>query len=246
MRLNYSRTGASGLIYNGHNLTDIFQVVDVSIPLLPTIEAATHELAQRPGSYFASRNIKTREIKVKLRLDAETRDPMGIFHAWRDVSGIFNQKEPKRLYLNEDKYCNALLIGESQLTDEAYYGVVELTFMCFDPYFYGEEHEIALSNNAVTTFEVKCGENVTAFPKLELTATTTSVTVTNVATAEFVAIPNTLNGSAVKIDMERQIATIGNAYAPVNLLSDFFDIEGKAQIRLAGATGTLRYEERYL
>ena len=133
MRLNYSRTGASGLVYDGQNLSDIFQIVDVSIPLLPTIEAVTHDLAQRPGSYFASRKIGTREIKVKLRLDAETRNPMGIFHAWREYSSIFNRSEPKRLYLNEDRFCNALLVGDTNIADEAYYGVVELTFMCFDP-----------------------------------------------------------------------------------------------------------------
>ena len=246
MRLNYSRTGASGLIYDGHNLSDTFQIVDVSIPLLPTIEAVTHELAQRPGSYFASRKVGTREIKVKLRLDAETRDPMGIFHAWREVSGIFNKKEPRKLYLNEEKYCNALLVGESQLTDEAYYGVVELTFVCFDPYFYGAEHVIALTNNSTSMFDVKGGDGIAAYPKLELTATTTSVTVTNMVTGDYVTVPNTANGSSVKIDMERQIATIGNAYAPVNLLSDFFGVEGAAQVKVVGASGTLKYEERYL
>lgn len=244
MRLNYSKTGASGLVYDGVNLTDTFQLVDISIPLLPTIEAVTHDLAQRPGSYFASRKVGTREIKVKLRLDAETRDPMGIFHAWREVSGIFNKPEPKKLYLNEEKYCHALLVGESQLTDEAYYGVVELTFVCFDPYFYGKEHEIALSNNAVSSFDVKGG--VAAYPKLELTASTTSVTVTNMVTGEFVTIPSTANGSSVKVDMERQLATIGNSYAPVYLLSDFFNVEGSAQVKVVGASGMLRYEERYL
>lgn len=244
MRLNYSRTGASGLIYDGVSITDTFQLVDISIPLLPTIEAVTHDLAQRPGSYFASRKVGTREIKVKLRLDAETRDPMGIFHAWREVSGIFNKKEPKKLYLNEEKYCNALLVGESQLTDEAYYGVVELTFLCFDPYFYGKEHEIALSNNATSSFDVK--GTVAALPKLTLTASATSVTITNMVTGDFVTIPGTANGSSVKVDMERQLATIGNSYAPVNLLSDFFAVEGSARVKVAGASGTLKYEERYL
>lgn len=244
MRLNYSRTGASGLMYDGENLSDTFQIVDVSIPLLPTIEAVTHDLAQRPGSYFASRKVGTREIKVKLRLDAETRNPMGIFHAWREVSGIFNKTEPKKLYLNEDKYCNALLVGESQPEDEAYYGVVELSFLCFDPYFYGKEHEIALSNNATATFDVK--GSVAAYPTLELTATTTSVTVTNVVTGDFVTIPSTKSGSKVAVDMERQLATIGGEFAPVNLLSDFFSVEGAAQVKIAGASGTLRYKERFL
>lgn len=244
MRFNYSRTGATGLMYDGENLADMFQIVDVSIPMLPTIEAVTHDLAQRTGSYFASRKVGTREVRVKLRLDAETRDPMGIFQAWRDVSGIFNKSEPKRLQLNEELYCNALLVGDTSITNEAYYGVVELSFLCFDPFFYGREHEVALSNNATATFDVAGA--VAAYPTLELTAAATSVTVTNVATGEFVTIPSTQSGARIAIDMERQLSTIGGAYAPVNLLSDYFPIEGAAQIRVSGASGTLRYEERYL
>lgn len=244
MRLNYSRTGATGLMFDGQNLTDTFQIVDVSIPALPKIEAITHDLAQHAGSYFASRKVGTREIKVKLRLDAETRDPMGIFHAWREVSGMFNRSEPRKLQLNEETYCNALLVGDTPITNEAYYGVVELAFLCFDPFFYGKEHEIALSNNATATFDVQ--GDYPAYPTLELTANTTAVTVTNVATGDFVTIPDTRSGARIAIDMERQLSTIGGEYAPVDLLSDYFPIEGTAQVRLSGASGTLRYEERYL
>lgn len=244
MRLNYSRTGATGLMFDGQNLTDTFQIVDVSIPLLPKFEAVTHDLAQHAGSYFATLKIGTREIKVKLRLDAETRDPMGIFQAWREVSWMFVKGEPKRLQLNEEAYCNAMFVGETPITNEAYYGVVELGFLCFDPFFYGKEHEIALSNNATATFDVK--GSVSAYPKLELTASSTTVTVTNVATGDFVTIPGTRSGAKIAIDMERQRSTIGGEYAPVDMLSDYFTIDGTAQIRLAGASGTLRYEERYL
>ncbi len=244
MRLNYGRAGATGLMYDGHDLSDMFQIVDVSIPLLPTISVATHELAQRPGAYFASRKVGTREVKVKLRLDAETRDPMEIFHAWREFTGIFNKTEPKRLQLKEELYCNALLVGNTPIADEAYYGVVELTFVCFDPYIYGTEHEIALSNNSTATFNVRGA--CQAFPRLTLTASATSVTVTNMVTGEYVAIPNTSSGASIAIDMEKQLSTIGGAYAPVDLLSDYFSVEGSAQIKVVGASGTLRYEERYL
>ena len=244
MRMNYSRIGCTGIIFDGVNLSDAFQVVDVTIPLLPTFSAVTHELAQRPGAYFASRKVGTREIKIKLRLDAESRDPMDIFKAWREVSEIFNKPDPRKLQLDEERYCYAMMVGESEITDEAYYGVVEFSFLCFDPYFYGKEHEIALSSGSTATFNVQGG--VEAYPKLELTATTTYVLVTNVTTAEYVRVPNTTSGSKVTIDMERQLATIGGEFAPVYLASDFFSIEGKAQIGVTGASGTLKYEERFL
>lgn len=244
MRMNYSRVGCSGLIYDGVNISDAFQIVDVSIPLLPTFEAVTHDLAQRPGSYFAARKVGTREIKIKLRLDAESRDPMEIFKQWREVSAIFNKPDPRKLYLDEERYCYAMMVGESEIVDEAYYGVVEFTFMCFDPYFYGKPHEIALTNGGTATFNVQGA--VEAYPVLELTATTTYVLVTNVVTGDYVRVPNTVSGSKVVIDMERQTATIGGSYAPVYLESDFFSIEGAAKVKLNGATGTLRYEERFI
>ncbi len=244
MRHNYSRTGASGLIYDGVNLSDTFQIVDVRAYLLPQIKARTQELAQKPGAYFASRQIGPREVKVKLRLDAGTRDPMAIFREWREVSGIFNKSEPKRLQLGEDRWCNAIPIGETEIKFEAYYGVVELTFVCFDPYFYGREHAIAMSDGVAASFRVQ--GSVPAWPTLELVSSSTSVKVTDVGTGKYVLIPSVTVGTAVTVDMERQVCTKGSSYAPYDLISDFFSLEGDAQVKVEGASGTMRYRERYL
>lgn len=244
MRMNYSRVGCTGIVFDGVNLSDAFQVVDVSIPLLPTFSAVTHELAQRPGSYFASRKVGTREIAVKLRLDAEDRNPLQIFKAWRELSAIFNKPDPRKLQLDEERYCHAMMVGESEVENEAYYGVVEFTFICFDPYFYGREHEIALGDGGTASFDVQ--GSVEVYPKLELTATADSVLVTNAVTGDYVRVPDTASGSKVAIDMERQTATIGGEYAPVHLASDFFPVEGAAKVKVDGASGTLAYEERYL
>ncbi len=243
MRMNYSRAGCTGLVFDGVNVSDYFQIVDVSIPLLPSFEAVTHELAQRPGSYFERCNIGTREVKVKLRLDAETRDPMGIFRAWRELSSIFSKTEPCKLQLGEERYCWAMMTGETEIENEAYYGVVEFTFTCFDPYFYGTGHEIALSDGSTASFAV---QGIETYPALELTATGTSVTVTNTVTGDYVLVPDTASGASGEIDMETQTATIGGEYAPVYLLSDFFAIEGDAGVKVAGANGTLKYTERFL
>lgn len=243
MRLNYSRTGCAGLRYDGVNISDIFQIVDISIPLLPTFEAVTHDLAQVPGSYFAARKVGTREIRLKLRLDAESRNPMDIFKAWRDVSSIFNKPTPRKLYLDEERYCNAIMVGESEIEDEAYYGVTEFTFMCYDPFFYGREHEVALSDgsNVVNVLGA-----VEAYPTIELTATSTSVRVANEATGDYVSVPDTASGAKLVVDMERQTVTMGGEYVPVDMLSDYFTLEGASKVKLTNATGTLRYRERFI
>lgn len=244
MIFNFENAGCGGLIYDGVNIADVFQIVDVSFPLLPSITAATHDLAQRSGSYFASRQVGTRNINLKLRLNAESRDPMDIFKAWREVSEIFNKTEPKKLYLNEDKYCYALFVGESTIENIAYYGDVEFQFVCYDPFFYGEEYEKSITNNSLLTFTVK--GDIEAYPEFELTATTTSVKISNEDTGEYVNIPNTKSGAKIYVNMEQQRSIINGVYAPVDLASDYFNISNTAKIKVTGASGTLRYKERFV
>lgn len=244
MRLNLGRTGCKGLIYDGVNIAEKFQIVDMSIPLLPSITTSIFELPQRTGAYFASRQVGTREIVLKLRLDAESRDPMQIFKEWRQLSDIFNKSEPKKLILNEDKYCYALFVGESTIENEAYYGNVEFNFICYDPYFYGDIYKKEIKDGSVLTFPVRGA--VCAFPTLDLTATSTQIKISNENTGDYVLIPNVKSGAKIHIEMEKEIATVGGAYAPVDLLSDYFSVMGNASVKVTGANGTLEYQERFI
>lgn len=245
MRFNFSRTGCSGVVYDGVNLSDIFQIVDIKIPLLPTLTAVTQELTQRPGAYFASRKVGTRQITMKLRLDAETRNPTKIFHAWREVSKHFSKEEPKKLYLNEDVYCWALVVGDTDIDNAAYYGEVEFTFMCYDPFFYGREHTFDLSANTAKTIQVN--GDMAVYPMFDLTATSSTVKVTNVTTGDLVSIPNLKSGTKLHIDSEKYRVEVGGAYQPIDIsVSDYFMLEGECQLKVTGASGTVTYQERYL
>lgn len=245
MRPNNQQAGATGLIYDGVDLTATFQIVSMDVPALPTIEAVTHGIAQRAGEYFAMRRVGTREIRVKLRLDAESRDPMAIFKAWRGVSSQISKSEPKKLYLNDTDYCWAILVGESLIEDEAYYGVVELTFMCYDPYFYGSSHDVALTAGTTKTISVAGGE--AAYPTVTLTASAATVKVANVTTGETVTVTGRTSGDVLVFDMEKQQVTCEGAFVPVSLASDFFSIgPGSTKVKPTGGSGTLTYQERSL
>ena len=245
MRPNNNQAGATGLTYDNVDLTATFQIVSMDIPALPKIEAVTHDIAQRAGSYFAMRKIGTREIKVKLRLDAESRDPMAIFKAWRGVTSKISKDEPKKLYLNDTDYCWALLVGETVIEDEAYYGVVELTFMCFDPYFYGSSHSEALTAGTTTTISVSGG--AATYPTVTLTASASTVTIANVTTGETVTVTGRTSGDVLVFDMEKQQVTCSNVFVPVSLASDFFSIgPGSTKVKPTGGSGTLTYLERSL
>ena len=244
MRLNHRRAGITGIVYDGVDLTETFQVVEVRTPLLPTIEAVAHELPQRPGSYFAARKVGTRSVVLKLRLEAASRNPLEVFQAWREVSSLVAKDEPKRLYLGEDRWCMAMLVGETEMDTSARYGTIECEFACFDPYFYGAEHSASLSAGTAKAIDVVGA--VPALPTLALTASSTSVTVTNMTTGQYVLIPDLTSGAAVTVDMARQVSTAAGQYAPVDLLSDYFAVNDGDEVKVTGAYGTLSYTERWI
>lgn len=238
--MNYGRAGCTGLTYDGNRLSDVFQIADVQIPLLPTISAVSRSLAQRTGEYFASRKVGTREIKIKLRLDAGSRSPEDIYAALRHAAAMFNVPDPRPLSFGDGLYTNAILVGDTAIDDVATWGEVELTMLCHDPFFYGDEHEIALAGEA--SFAV-VGEE--CWPVIEGTATSTAVVATNLRTGEFVRVPCS-PGNRVAIDMARQRAELNGEFAPVDLMSDWWSVSGEAAVGLTGATGALRYRERWL
>ncbi len=244
MRFNFGQQGCTSLVYDGVNLADTFEVVSISLPLLPTLTAVTMDAADRPGLYFASRKVGTRTVKVRLRLDAESRCPLDIFQAWSSVSEQVCKSEPRPLHIGEGRHVNAMLTGETQIEDKGHSGEVELTFTCFDPYVYGQEHEAHLSGT--TTVSVSGGAYV--FPVLDIEATSTTVKVANADTGDYVRVPNVSVGAKLSMDMERQ--TVVNAlgeYVPVDLMSDFFPLPvGDTPVKVDGCTATLRYRERSL
>ncbi len=243
MRYNYSKSGCAGIIYDGVNLSDIFVVEDVRVPVLPSITASTLSLPHRPGEYYCSEQLGTRTVTIRLRVDAESRCPLDVFRSWREVSPLVHKAEPKKLYLDEDLYVWAKLTGETEIEQSAYYGTVELSFTCFDPYFYGPVHSIPLVNGA-NAFSMACE----AYPELELSAVSSTVKVLNEDTGDFVqvSVPDYYSGMKLVVDMEKQTCRTSTRYVAPDLLSDFFLLSGVARVRLIGASGTLRYQERRL
>lgn len=244
MIFNYGKQGCDKLIYDGVCLSDIFEIVDVKLPLTPQIAAATLEAAQRPGSYFSSLNIGNRTIVIKLRLNAESRCPVDIYMEWAKVSNTICKTEPRPLYIGADRYINVLLSGQVNIEQKATYGEAEITFTAYDPFFYGATHEIEIAGT--TTFNVLGDFEV--YPEIEITTSSTTAKITNTNTGDFISIPGIKSGSKYVVSTERQsVLTSAGVFQPVELASDFFALKtGAASIKLTGCSGILKYTERYL
>lgn len=242
---NLDEAGCLGIVYDGVNLSEIFEVHDIAIPMLPAMEAVTQEMAGRPGAYYHSRKVKTREIVMKLGLNAQSRCPIDIFHAWREHSGILAKKEPKKLQLKEDAYVMAMLTGETGIENLGYRGVAELHFTCFDPFFYGEEHTVQLSSGSNA---VKVRGGVATFPVFQVSGVTGAFTLTNADTGKKVKVAGLTSSTVLRIDMANYRCTVNGNYKAADItVTDFWPIEpGTANLTLSGGSGTMTYRERFL
>ena len=241
--MNLGRVGCTGIVYDGINLSDVFEIRDLKMTVLPKIEAVLMDIAQMSGSYFVARKIRTREIKMTLALDAQSRCPVDIFQAWREHSNTIAKSKPAPLQLGEDAYVMAMLTDDTEIENEAYKGVVELTFTCFDPFFYGDEH-IENLNAGDNVFPVY-GRYAT-WPIIEVTGVTGSVEIRE--GSRVLKVDDLTESDTVIVDMERHCCMIDDVYKPADPeVSDFWPLQtGMVTVNLSAGSAVLRYQERSL
>lgn len=245
MKMNLGKIGQRSLVYDGVALSDYFVVRYVRFPIMPPIDVNTIEIDGMPGAFFSSRKISTRSISIGLGFLGESEFHTDIFDEWLKVSGLIAKDKVARLDIGNNLYVYAMFTGESNISTNHNWSTVELNFECFDPFVYGEEHTVTLKsgNNVI---DIKGSKP--AMPVLELTASSTTVTIRNTTTGEQVRMTGVSSGSKIVVDMENYKATMnGNFKAVDPTVSDFWPVgPGEVTINLSGATGTMTYKERYL
>lgn len=114
-----------------------------------------------------------------------------------------------------------------------------------DPFLYGPERTVALVKGS-NSFRVL--GNVPAYPIIETRQASGARTlkVLNEVTGDYVQLSATFNGSKVlTIDMGHSACSLAGTYVPVDLASDFFAVEGEANVSLSYGSATLSYTERW-
>lgn len=243
--LNRGRVGCTKVVFDGFVLSDVFEVRDVRAPLLPPIEANVLEISEKPGAYFTSRKIRTRDIVIPLALDAESRCPVDINEAWAKFVPKFLKNEPKKLQIGTRGYIWAMLTGETNIENEAYKGVIEMTFTCFDPFYYGKEHTVDLKsgNNQIFVYG-----GCPAYPKFELSGISGTCTIKNNDSGDLLRVTGLTSTTTLRAYMEEHYCTVNGSYREADpTISDFWPIDpGDCTINLSAGSGKLTYQERYL
>lgn len=245
MLRNLGKIGYDFLVYDGVVLSDHFIVRTFNMPLCPTLDPNYIEVDGRPGVWFTGNKIGTRDITVGLGIlmdNGQTREDA--VKAWVDLSDKLVKNEIKKLEIGNGLYVNAAMVGDSAITTRGDWGIVDVSFRCFDPYVYGADHAVQLKSGD-NNFYVE--GKLPTFPTIEISGATTT-TITNKTTSDKIKVTKIPTGKTVVIDMEHHNCKAGDVYVAADpTISDFWTINpGNVTINVSSGSGTLKYKEVYL
>ncbi|WP_368264093.1 distal tail protein Dit [Enterococcus innesii] len=152
--------------FNGIDLTQYFNVLEVERELLPTRENYSVESEFRHGKAFDGYKYNSREIKVKAIILAE--NTIELQKVKRELAGVLDVSEPAKLSFSDepDKYYLAVLDGTTDVSQVSGFGSVELSFVCYDPFAYSEDAAV-VENKGTSSVAVEYAGTFKAFPIIE-------------------------------------------------------------------------------
>lgn len=244
MLRNLDRIGVKGIVYDGKLLSENFIVRTLRMPITAPVDANTMTIDGKPGAWFVGKQIGTRTITIGLGVLGQSSSHQKMIENWLENADSIIKDEVKKLEFGNGMYAWAMYTGTSDIMMDGKWSIVELTFECFDPYIYGETHEVPLKTGD-NTFEV-LGKACT-YPIITTTGAT-SETVKNVTSGKVTKVTGLTSNTKVVFDMAEHKCTVNGAYKPADpTVSDFWYMNpGNVTINLSGGSGTLVYEERYL
>lgn len=238
------------VIYDGHNLDELFVCGDPSITIFDS-RVKYDEADNRNGAVVLGRTWGSGAVVFSIGVHGsahERRDKFSVLAAWLDVD------EPKKLVLPDNPERYYLAIPEGQLTPERGIGgeIAQLTFTLTDPIAYGAEQTIEVPSGGSIAFVV--GGTASTQPFIYAGAIPNSsshIWGLRLDERDYVHIDlgDTLT-HAVEIDCHERIAKISNAIALPTLDSDWLELTpGEHVLRMdngtTAGTATVTYVERW-
>lgn len=239
------KVGDWDITFDGEHLAKYFVVCKVDMTMLPEISINEVQIAGRPGSWYSSRQIGTRDVTIRLGLLNETRDRIESLENWVNRAYLLSKDQECKLELGDYYYVNAVLVGQSPITRRQQWNTVDLTFRCCDPYIYRREFEVPLvsgDNTVVVT------GTCPAWPVFEITGGSSTFQLRNMDTGHQVKVDTLSSTAKLIVDMKRRRCEIGGAYKAADpTVTDFWPLNpGENNIRLQTGSGVLRYTEVFI
>lgn len=242
----YLKIGEYEIAYDGVRLADYFIVRGVDMSMLPPVTANSIEIDGKPGAWFTGLNYGARDVIVRLGILNATRKSLEALEAWLRGAAIVGKSTPRKLELGGGYYVNAVLVGASEIAKNGRWTTTEVTFKCFDPYIYGQTHELTLKSGAN---QVLILGRVPVAPVFTVKSTSSSsIDIQNNATGQLVRVPQPGTTQNIVVDMKLHKCTLSGAYKAVDpSVSDFWVLEpGEQTVNIKSGSGTMVYTEAYL
>ena len=241
--------GTWPVTFDGHDLTELFLVTDVSRPW-PSLSA---NVADNPagGSFLTGLRQDAAEVSMTLYAFGSTyerREAARALASWLAVDG------PRELAFGDDGGLCYMAVPDGTADSERLYWqeAVTVSFIVPEPVMLGDRMAATVPSGA--TASVGVGGTAPARPLIGASAAVRNPStglwgVRDTASGSFVrvALP-TASPSAVTIDCERRTATVNGESALVTLDSDWLELAPGAHALAVDGTGaaTLTWRERWL
>jgi len=184
------------LVFNDHDLADEFVVEYHVTRDLPTWEPTLVDVMGRDGAVYAGTRALPRTVECDLYFMDDTRE--GRMRAVRSLASILAVREPTRLVLGDEGGLWRLAVPQLEQPLEAFLNAdaAHVSFVCPDPWLYGEEHEWALGSSTTLLVGGSCEAPI------DITVTGAragTLTVTNTTTGQSLSVSGVPAGAAVSI-----------------------------------------------
>ena len=133
------------VMYNDILLSDICDIEEIRLPVLPSRNISTISIQSRDGDIYNGSKYNSYKIEIDILIDCDTKyECQEALNTLRDA---FDVDKPKRLYINKDKYILAITedsIDKEPVCHHSYETTIKLR--CLEPYFYSDEIKVVNSN----------------------------------------------------------------------------------------------------
>jgi predicted phage tail component-like protein len=241
---NRKRSQTDSIVFNGHDLSNLVYC-KIRRPVMASVDATFEDVPGRHGEVFKTVKRDGYDLSVDMWLRTEHR--RDVAEARHKLAAMLWTDEPAPLFLPDDptRYLMAIVSGSTDLdeiTDDC--PSCTVTFHIGDPDYRGQSRRIEVSGSAAFAVggTLPAPMRVTAKP-----GACSSWRITNTDTGEFVEVVQALTAdSIVRLDFATEQATVNGSVAALNIMSDFFEINGRAHLKITGGTATIEWEERWL
>lgn len=128
--------------FNGRDLSSDIRVTDVKRPVLPPSLITSSTIVGRPGAFLFYKQHGSYSIPVSFTIIAKKQDELR--NKVRSLAEKLDTTEPAPLIFKDepDKYINAIVSDDSELSETLSYGMGTINFFCPDPYWYAIKDDV--------------------------------------------------------------------------------------------------------